>query len=204
MQERAVRSRMAIIEGAAAAFEELGYAGAGFAEIVRRSGLTSGGVQFHFAHKEDLAAGVVESCAARLLAELAQAKAPPAATLSRLHRRSVVVRAGLRLIVERAPAPPAGHCRRLVDAISPVSATEAADASEAAEAADTSDTSDADAPDADPLATVLFGALLGAQAMAPFLGGPEGVRTQFEYAARLLTTPSAPPHPRRAATNRTD
>ncbi|WP_370217377.1 TetR family transcriptional regulator [Kitasatospora sp. GAS1066B] len=187
---------MAIIEGAAAAFEELGYAGAGFAEIVRRSGLTSGGVQFHFAHKEDLAAGVVESCAARLLAELAQAKAPPAATLSRLHRRSVVVRAGLRLIVERAPAPPAGHCRRLVDAISPVSATEAADASEAA------DTSDA--PDAEPLATVLFGALLGAQAMAPFLGGPERVRTQFEYAARLLTTPSAPPHPRRAATNRTD
>ncbi|MEV7782174.1 ScbR family autoregulator-binding transcription factor [Kitasatospora sp. NPDC088351] len=59
-QERAVRTRRAILEAAASVFDEFGYEGATIGEVVARAGVTRGAVYFHFASKRELAQGVVE------------------------------------------------------------------------------------------------------------------------------------------------
>ncbi|WP_369229198.1 ScbR family autoregulator-binding transcription factor [Streptomyces sp. R21] len=60
-QERAVRTRRAVIEAAAAVFAERGYAAATIAEILERAGVTKGALYFHFGSKESLARGVIEA-----------------------------------------------------------------------------------------------------------------------------------------------
>jgi AcrR family transcriptional regulator len=60
-QERAVRTRHAVIQAAAAVFAERGYAAATIAEILERAGVTKGALYFHFTSKESLARGVIES-----------------------------------------------------------------------------------------------------------------------------------------------
>lgn len=59
-QERAVRTRRAILEAAAAVFDEHGYEAATIGEVVARAGVTRGALYFHFASKQKLAEGVVE------------------------------------------------------------------------------------------------------------------------------------------------
>jgi AcrR family transcriptional regulator len=58
-QARAVRTRQAILEAAAAVFEERGYDGSTITEIIRVGGITKGALYFHFQAKEDLALGVL-------------------------------------------------------------------------------------------------------------------------------------------------
>ncbi|WP_347879795.1 helix-turn-helix domain-containing protein [Streptomyces sp. Tu 2975] len=58
-QERAVRTRRAILVAAAEVFDEVGYEAATISEILKRSGLTKGALYFHFASKEELAQGVL-------------------------------------------------------------------------------------------------------------------------------------------------
>ncbi|MEU3984608.1 ScbR family autoregulator-binding transcription factor [Streptomyces sp. NPDC026672] len=60
-QERAVRTRRAVIRAAAEVFAERGYAAATIAEILARAGVTKGALYFHFDSKESLARGVVEA-----------------------------------------------------------------------------------------------------------------------------------------------
>ncbi|MEU3838460.1 ScbR family autoregulator-binding transcription factor [Streptomyces sp. NPDC028635] len=60
-QERAVRTRRAVIEAAARVFAERGYAAATIAEILERAGVTKGALYFHFDSKEALARGVIEA-----------------------------------------------------------------------------------------------------------------------------------------------
>lgn len=60
-QERAIRTRRAVIEGAAGVFAERGYAAATMAEILERAGVTKGALYFHFDSKEALARGVIEA-----------------------------------------------------------------------------------------------------------------------------------------------
>ncbi|MGN5376815.1 TetR family transcriptional regulator [Streptomyces lasalocidi] len=60
-QERAVRTRRAVIEAAAAVFAERGYAAATIAEILERAGVTKGALYFHFDSKEALARGVIDA-----------------------------------------------------------------------------------------------------------------------------------------------
>ncbi|MFE0514240.1 ScbR family autoregulator-binding transcription factor [Streptomyces sp. NPDC058964] len=60
-QERAVRTRRAVIEAAAAVFAERGYTAATIAEILDRAGVTKGALYFHFDSKEALARGVIEA-----------------------------------------------------------------------------------------------------------------------------------------------
>lgn len=60
-QERAVRTRRAVIEAAASVFAERGYAAATIAEILERAGVTKGALYFHFDSKESLARGVLEA-----------------------------------------------------------------------------------------------------------------------------------------------
>ncbi|MFF2013866.1 ScbR family autoregulator-binding transcription factor [Streptomyces sp. NPDC058195] len=58
-QERAVRTRRAILATAAEVFDEVGYEAATVSEILARSGVTKGALYFHFASKEHLAQGVL-------------------------------------------------------------------------------------------------------------------------------------------------
>ncbi|MGW1911704.1 ScbR family autoregulator-binding transcription factor [Streptomyces sp. NPDC002076] len=59
-QERAVRTRRAVLEAAAAVFAERGYAAATIAEILTRAGVTKGALYFHFDSKAALAQGVLQ------------------------------------------------------------------------------------------------------------------------------------------------
>jgi AcrR family transcriptional regulator len=58
--DRADRSRRAILDAAAPVFTEQGYAGASLNAIIRASGLTKGGFYFHFASKLDLALALID------------------------------------------------------------------------------------------------------------------------------------------------
>ncbi|MFF4754701.1 ScbR family autoregulator-binding transcription factor [Streptomyces sp. NPDC002514] len=60
-QERAVRTRRAVVEAAASVFAERGYAAATIAEILERAGVTKGALYFHFDSKEALARGVIKA-----------------------------------------------------------------------------------------------------------------------------------------------
>ncbi|MFC8373869.1 MULTISPECIES: ScbR family autoregulator-binding transcription factor [unclassified Streptomyces] len=59
LQERAIRTRRAILVAAAEVFDEVGYEAATITEILKRSGLTRGALYFHFGSKEELAQGVL-------------------------------------------------------------------------------------------------------------------------------------------------
>ncbi|MGW7089724.1 ScbR family autoregulator-binding transcription factor [Streptomyces sp. NPDC054871] len=60
-QERAVRTRRAVLEAAARVFAEYGYATATVSDILKVAGVTKGALYFHFDSKEALARGVVEA-----------------------------------------------------------------------------------------------------------------------------------------------
>lgn len=60
-QERAVRTRRAVLEAAAAVFAERGYAAATIGEILQRAGVTKGALYFHFDSKAALAQGVLQA-----------------------------------------------------------------------------------------------------------------------------------------------
>jgi AcrR family transcriptional regulator len=59
-QERAVRTRRAILEAAAAVFDRRGYEASTITEILEQAGVTKGALYFHFASKQALAQGVLE------------------------------------------------------------------------------------------------------------------------------------------------
>ncbi|WP_371579886.1 ScbR family autoregulator-binding transcription factor [Streptomyces sp. NBC_01314] len=65
-QERAVRTRNALIESAAELFDRDGFETASLAMISARAGVSSGALRFHFAGKADLADAVGRAAAVRL------------------------------------------------------------------------------------------------------------------------------------------
>ncbi|CAM5328147.1 gamma-butyrolactone-binding protein [Streptomyces spiroverticillatus] len=58
-QERAQRTREALLWAAAEEFDAHGYAGAGITRILKRAGVTAGALYFHFGSKQGLADAVV-------------------------------------------------------------------------------------------------------------------------------------------------
>lgn len=70
LQERAIRTRRAILVAAAAVFAEVGYEAATISEILHRADVTKGALYFHFASKEELAQAV-------LAGQLGAIPAPP-------------------------------------------------------------------------------------------------------------------------------
>lgn len=60
-QDRAVRTRAALVRAAAEVFAEQGFAGATVTDITKRAGLTLGAMYFHFKSKEALAREIVLS-----------------------------------------------------------------------------------------------------------------------------------------------
>ncbi|MFD4576908.1 ScbR family autoregulator-binding transcription factor [Streptomyces sp. NPDC058417] len=59
-QERAIRTRRAILEAAGAVFDEHGYASTTIAMVLERAEVTKGALYFHFASKESLAQAVLD------------------------------------------------------------------------------------------------------------------------------------------------
>ncbi|MEU3931347.1 ScbR family autoregulator-binding transcription factor [Streptomyces sp. NPDC029044] len=111
-QDRAVRTRLALIRSAAAQFEAHGYVGAGLARISAGAGVSSGALHFHFADKAAVAEAVEDAAARALCAAAVRGRGGDGCALQRLvdvtHHLArllcadVVVRAGLRLNVEGA------------------------------------------------------------------------------------------------------
>src|ERR1700729_2748438 len=60
MQERASRTRRAILQAAAEMFESQGYLGTSLQDIVKRKKISKGALYFHFASKEALAQAIVQ------------------------------------------------------------------------------------------------------------------------------------------------
>ncbi|MEU7550984.1 ScbR family autoregulator-binding transcription factor [Streptomyces sp. NPDC044571] len=61
MQDRAVRTRRAILEAAAAVFEERGFDAAKLTDIARLARVTKGALYFHYDSKDDLAQAVIDA-----------------------------------------------------------------------------------------------------------------------------------------------
>ncbi|MDG3011620.1 TetR/AcrR family transcriptional regulator [Rhodococcus sp. D2-41] len=110
-QERARRTRAALVSAAAAEFSDHGYAAASLSAILRRSGATKGAMYFHFESKQELAKAVLETAADRLLEVSARLIAAPdgrvvetlyglADEIAQLYQEDDVLRAEFRLALE--------------------------------------------------------------------------------------------------------
>jgi AcrR family transcriptional regulator len=116
-QERAERTRNAILDAAAAVFDEHGFNGASLSDILAKAGVTKGALYFHFASKEDLAHALVSE--QFIVDRTLPAEAPTGiqAAIDLCHdianslRTNVRVRASIRLVIETGtfadPAPDA-------------------------------------------------------------------------------------------------
>ncbi|MFF9066036.1 ScbR family autoregulator-binding transcription factor [Streptomyces sp. NPDC014891] len=110
-QERAARTREALIRSAAREFDEHGYALARLSAISTGAGVSPGALHFHFENKPAVAAAVEQEAsnalrrAARLVhrqgANALQNLADTTHALARLLREDIVVRAGYRLSCSR-------------------------------------------------------------------------------------------------------
>ncbi|HEV2780666.1 MAG TPA: ScbR family autoregulator-binding transcription factor [Actinophytocola sp.] len=59
-QDRAERTRNAILDAAAEVFDERGFNGASLSDILTRAGVTKGALYFHFTSKEELARAIID------------------------------------------------------------------------------------------------------------------------------------------------
>ncbi|MFE6894367.1 ScbR family autoregulator-binding transcription factor [Streptomyces sp. NPDC057694] len=111
-QERAARTRCALIRAAAEVFAEEGFVAASLSTISKRAGVSNGALHFHFASKRALAEAVEAEAAATLLRVLERARVPGDNSLQRLvdatHdlmgllARDVVMRSGFELAADLA------------------------------------------------------------------------------------------------------
>ena len=109
-QERARRTRAAIVEAAAAEFAKRGYAAASVNTILEGSNATKGAMYFHFQSKEDLARAVLAAGLDRYVAiseKWADTTAHPFYVIRGIvddialnFQNDVIVRAEFRLIVD--------------------------------------------------------------------------------------------------------
>jgi AcrR family transcriptional regulator len=98
-QQRAERTRLRILEAAAAAFAKHGYDGLSLNELIRQSGLTKGAFYFHFPSRDELALAAFRHKQQLLVAQIAEGvdeQAPP------LERLEALLRERARLL-ERDP-----------------------------------------------------------------------------------------------------
>jgi len=110
-QERAVRTREAVLTAAGMAFAESGFLGTSMADIFARAGVTKGALYFHFASKEELANAVIageEEAASQIVKDVLSTDAPPLQKAIDITFRwameiqsNPIARAGVRLIIEQ-------------------------------------------------------------------------------------------------------
>ncbi|MEE1785798.1 ScbR family autoregulator-binding transcription factor [Streptomyces sp. SP17BM10] len=106
-QERAGRTRQAVLLAAAGTFADVGFESASLVDISRRAGVSKGALYFHFVSKQALADGVraaagreIGAAALRALragGPAVQGLVDLSHELARLLREDVVVRAGVQL-----------------------------------------------------------------------------------------------------------
>ncbi|MGB3772234.1 MAG: ScbR family autoregulator-binding transcription factor [Rhodococcus sp. (in: high G+C Gram-positive bacteria)] len=109
-QERARRTRAAIVEAAASEFSRRGYTAASVNTILEGSRATKGAMYFHFSSKEDLARAVLQTATDKYVEVVDAPRAEGLDALEWLHSlllalarsfdENVVVRAEFRLVVE--------------------------------------------------------------------------------------------------------
>ncbi|MFG2590074.1 ScbR family autoregulator-binding transcription factor [Streptomyces sp. NPDC048438] len=128
-QQRAVRTRLQVLDAAAEAFAARGYPSVTIMDVAELAGMTKGAVYFHFANKEALAQEVAAKFYERLgvvVESVRQDGLSPLDEVSELlmrtaqaFREDVVVQAGARLQIEYAligadlPAPFEGYTEAL-------------------------------------------------------------------------------------------
>lgn len=104
-QDRAIRTRQAILSAAAKVFEERGYQAATITEILTTAGVTKGALYFHFQSKEDLAQGVLGEQDQRLVVPDRACKTQELVDTVMLHvhrlQTDPMVRAGVRLSLDQ-------------------------------------------------------------------------------------------------------
>jgi AcrR family transcriptional regulator len=110
-QERAVRTREAVIRAAAEAFADAGFLATSMADIFARAGVTKGALYFHFTSKEELAFAIIdaeEQAAGELIESVMSTDSPPLQKLidisfrwAHLIQSNPIVQAGLRMIIEQ-------------------------------------------------------------------------------------------------------
>ncbi|MFI5808799.1 ScbR family autoregulator-binding transcription factor [Streptomyces sp. NPDC051561] len=117
MQERAVRTRRALVRAAASEFDRYGYDGTSMLKVSRAAGITTGALTFHFSTKSELADAVQDygRMALRTIIEQVTAtSAPPLDQLvdltlqvARLLEEDPAVRSAARLTREHSGTAPA-------------------------------------------------------------------------------------------------
>ncbi|NUK95629.1 TetR/AcrR family transcriptional regulator, partial [Streptomyces lunaelactis] len=110
-QDRAVRTRAALVQAASAQFDRDGYDGTSLAKVSRAAGISLGALTFHFSSKSELADAVMSEGRALTQAALLQVTARPGPALrtvveltlelTRLLEEETSVRSSLRLARER-------------------------------------------------------------------------------------------------------
>ncbi|MEY9843035.1 ScbR family autoregulator-binding transcription factor [Streptacidiphilus sp. MAP5-3] len=111
-QERALRTREAVLNAAAQAFADKGFPSVTVLDVAQLAGVTKGAVYFHFANKEGLALAVADAFYRRLprmAQEVTSLGLSARDTVTELLTRTavafaddIVTRAGARLQIERA------------------------------------------------------------------------------------------------------
>jgi len=109
-QVRAVETRAAILQGAAAAFHERGYGSTSLTQVSAAAGVTKGALYFHFDSKEALAVAIIEAQHAQSVGAGRQllddnvpglrALVSMSYELARQLREDLIVSAGVRLTLE--------------------------------------------------------------------------------------------------------
>jgi AcrR family transcriptional regulator len=104
-QDRAIRTRQAILSAAAKVFEERGYQAATISEILAEAGVTKGALYFHFPSKEHLSQGVLQEQDQWLPVPERSCKVQQLADTVMLHayrlQTEPMVRAGVRLSLDQ-------------------------------------------------------------------------------------------------------
>lgn len=207
-QARALATRQAILEAAAAAFARGGLAGTSLSDLVRQSGLTKGAFYFHFASKHELAVAVFRRKQEELLAGMAAGVAPDLPALDRLltmlHTRvellaadpslRCVLQLGQELRIESDPQSDyAGFQETAIEVITELLAEGRRDGSVRRDI------------EPRPEAETVFAAILGIDALSDLLSGGTDLAERNRWLVHLLQRALAPvPAPRssRAATTR--
>ncbi|MCX5043463.1 TetR/AcrR family transcriptional regulator [Aldersonia sp. NBC_00410] len=193
-QERARRTRAAIVESAAVEFARSGYTAASLNQILERSNATKGAMYFHFGSKEDLARAVMRDAMIRYKQTtdrwLARTDLEPLEILHGIvdeiglrFQLEAVLRAEYRLIVE-----PDFYADVQSGAASGWGQVGNVLAERAKERGDLR-------PDVDvaKFTRVLGAALAGQRYMSDLLARPEDIRELFEETLEMIVEASATP-----------
>ncbi|PPK65466.1 ScbR family autoregulator-binding transcription factor [Actinokineospora auranticolor] len=189
-QERAEHTRNAILDAAAAKFDEYGFLGASLSDILAEAGVTKGALYFHFASKEELANALIAEQFASDHEPLAGVERPGLQTaidmgheLAANLRANKRVRAGIRLVIEQGSfiAPAESAYRMWIDITRTCLLAARENGDLRAEV------------DPDDLAQHLVGAFTGLQLSSQVLTGRADLTERVTFMWTLLLTAIVPP-----------